>query len=258
MTDSTVVRRQYRGTETMRSSNGSYDAGPTLSGRSHTAATGIDAIYRAGMGGIACWVRNHHGQMRDLPMNRWIGGHKSTADDHRADEEILAHCDSRLTLDLGCGPGRFAASLHQRGTPVLGVDESIAAVEITRARGGTAVRRGLFTPLPAEGRWDRVLLADGNIGIGGDPVRTLTRVAQLLAPGGVVIAEIDRHGTAVCREMLRWETDQYVSQWFAWARVGARVIDDVAGAAGLAVTTIAEIHDRVIAVLAAPECAIGR
>jgi hypothetical protein len=129
---------------------------------------------------------------------------------------------------------------------------------MTRARGGTAIRRGLFTPLPAEGRWDRVLLADGNIGIGGDPVRTLTRSAQLLGPGGVVIAEIDRHGTAVRHEMLRWETDQHVSQWFAWARVGARVIDDVARAAGLAVTTITEIHDRVLAVLAAPEGAIGR
>ena len=32
------------------------------------------------------------------------------------------------------------------------------------------LRRDLFAPLPGEGRWHHVLLADGNIGIGGDPV----------------------------------------------------------------------------------------
>jgi hypothetical protein len=50
--------------------------------------------------------------------------------------------------------------------------------------------------LSAEGSWERVLLADSNIGIGGDPVRALRRVADL-APGGIVVAEIDPPSAAV-------------------------------------------------------------
>jgi hypothetical protein len=126
----------------------------------------------------------------------------------------------------------------------LGVDNSAVAVELTRRRGGTAIQRDLFAPLPAEGSWERVLLADGNIGIGGDPVRTLRRVADLLAPGGIVVAEIDPPSAAVGQEMLRWET------CFPWSRVNAAALGDIAGSAGFLLSNVVDIHARVIAVLA--------
>jgi SAM-dependent methyltransferase len=214
-----------------------------------TDTTAVDLIYRAAERGAACWARNHRGHLRALPMTRWIGGPNTTPHDRLADEHVLAHCSGRPTLDLGCGPGRFTASLQHRGSPALGVDTSRAAVELTRMRGGTAIRGDLFARLPAEGCWDRILLTDGNIGIGGDPVRTLQRGADLLAPGGVVIAEVDPPGTALCRELQRWETEHQVGQWFPWSRVGATALGEIAGAAGFLVTNVAEIHARVIAVL---------
>ena len=172
-----------------------------------TAAVGsADLIYRSAAAGSSCWARNHHGHRRELPMARWMGGPDTTPQDRLADEHVLGHCSSRLTLDLGCGPGRLTASLQQRGSPALGVDSSAAAVEMTRRRGGTAIRRDLFAPLPAEGSWERILLIDGNIGIGGNPVRTLRRAADLLAHGGIVILEIDSPATVCCYELLRWET----------------------------------------------------
>jgi SAM-dependent methyltransferase len=210
----------------------------------------VDLIYRAAVRGAACWARNHRGQVRELPMARWIGGPDTTPHDRLADELVLARCSARPTLDLGCGPGRFTASLQQRGSAALGVDISGAAVELTRMRGGTAIRGDVFEPLPAEGCWDRVLLTDGNIGIGGDPVRTLQRSADLLAPDGVVVVEIDPASTALCHELLRWETDHHVGQWFPWSRVGAAALGDIAAAAGFLVTNVVEIHARVIAVLA--------
>ena len=76
-----------------------------------------------------------------------------------------------------------------------GVDSSATAVEMTRQRGGTAIHRDVFAPLPAEGSWAQVLLTDGNIGIGGDPVQTLRRAAALLAHGGIVVVEIDSPAT---------------------------------------------------------------
>ena len=111
------------------------------------------------------------------------------------------------------------------------------------------MRRDLFGPLPAEGCWDHVLLADGNIGIGGDPVRTLSRAAELLAPGGAIIVELDRPTVAISREMLRWETEHAVGQWFPWARVGAPALGALANAAGLRVTKTIDMDPRVIVVL---------
>jgi SAM-dependent methyltransferase len=210
-----------------------------------------DLVYHAAMRGATCWARNHLGQVRALPINRWMGGPASAPHDRVADEHVLAHCNGRLTLDLGCGPGRFTASLQRRGSAALGVDTSIAAVELTRMRGGAAIHGDLFAPLPAEGSWDQILLTDGNIGIGGDPVRTLRRAATLLTSGGVVIAEIDpAHSTALRHEMLRWETEHHVGQWFPWSRVGAEALADIATTAGFLVTSVAEVHSRVIAVLA--------
>ena len=211
----------------------------------------VDVIYRAAAGGALCWARNHRGHVRELPMTRWIGGLDTAPHDRLADEHVLTHCSGRPTLDLGCGPGRFTAALHTRGSAALGVDTSAAAVELTRRRGGTAIRRDLFASLPAEGSWEQVLLADGNIGIGGDPVRTLRRVTDLLAPGGIVIVEIDPPSTAVGQEILRWETHHHVGHWFPWSRVDAATLGDIACSAGFLVTNVVDIHTRVIAVLTA-------
>jgi SAM-dependent methyltransferase len=215
------------------------------------AVRSADLIYRSAAAGRSCWARNHHGHRRELPMARWMGGPQTTPQDRLADEHVLGHCSSRPTLDLGCGPGRFTASLQQRGFPALGVDSSTIAVEMTRQRGGTAIRRDLFAPLPAAGSWAQILLTDGNIGIGGNPVRTLRRAAELLAHGGIVIVETDSPATVLCYELLRWETEQHLGHWFPWSRVGPGSLGDIAHAAGFLVTHVADIHDRVIAVLTA-------
>lgn len=117
------------------------------------------------------------------------------------------------------------------------------------------MRANLFTPLPAEGSWDQVLLADGNIGIGGDPVRMLRRAAGLLAPGGLLIAELESSAAGVQHETLRWETNEHVGPWFPWSRVGVDAVGDLAQAAGLVASTIIEIYSRAIAVLTVPSTA---
>jgi SAM-dependent methyltransferase len=215
------------------------------------ALRSADVIYQSAASGSACWSRNHLGDRRELPMARWMGGLETSPQDRLADELVLRLCSSRPTLDLGCGPGRFAASLQQRGLPALGVDGSAAAVELTRRRGGIAIHRDVFAPLPAEGNWEQVLLTDGNIGIGGNPAQTLRRAADLLANGGIVVVEIDSPATVSCYEWLRWETEQYLGQWFPWSRIGSEALGDIARAAGFCVTHVVQIHNRVIAVLTA-------
>jgi len=116
-------------------------------------------------------------------------------DDLPGDRTLLARC-AGPTLDVGCGPGRLVGALAGRGCPALGIDVSATAVRLTRRRGAAALRRDVFEPLPGTGRWQHVLLADGNIGIGGDPARLLRRCRGLLAPGGRVHVEAAAPGTA--------------------------------------------------------------
>jgi SAM-dependent methyltransferase len=112
------------------------------------------------------------------------------------DAALLAPCAGpQPTLDVGCGPGRLTAALALGGTPTLGIDLSPAAVRLARARGAMALCRDVFGPLPGAGRWQHLLLADGNVGIGGDPARLLARCRGLLAPGGRIHAELAPPGT---------------------------------------------------------------
>ena len=59
--------------------------------------------------------------------------------------------------------------------------------------------------MPGAGRYAGALLLDGNIGIGGDPVALLRRVARLLAPGGAVVVEVEPRLRGVRVERVRLE-----------------------------------------------------
>jgi SAM-dependent methyltransferase len=110
------------------------------------------------------------------------------------DAALLDRCTGP-TLDVGCGPGRLTGALIGGGRPALGIDISAAAVRLARRRGAIALHRDVFDPVPGTGRWRHLLLADGNIGIGGDPHRLLRRCRRLLAPGGRLHAELAPPGT---------------------------------------------------------------
>nr|WP_079085097.1 methyltransferase domain-containing protein [Streptomyces dysideae] len=138
-----------------------------------------DAL-RTGQGPL--FLRRADGWLLPLEVERWC------ADADAADLEVLRRCEGAV-LDVGCGPGRLVAALGERGRRVLGIDVSEAAVARTVRLGGQAVRRSVFDPLPGEARWGTALLIDGNLGIGGDPLALLDRMAQLLSPGGLLIAE---------------------------------------------------------------------
>ncbi|CAM5686298.1 Methyltransferase domain-containing protein OS=Streptomyces tendae OX=1932 GN=GUR47_20350 PE=4 SV=1 [Streptomyces tendae] len=108
------------------------------------------------------FLRRADGWLLPLEVERWC----ARAD--TVDLEVLDRCEGAV-LDVGCGPGRLVAELAARGRTVLGIDVSEAAVARTVRLGGQCLRRSVFEPLPGEGRWDTVLLMDGNVGIGGDP-----------------------------------------------------------------------------------------
>jgi SAM-dependent methyltransferase len=209
-------------------------------------------VYEAGLratmrGDRAGWrVRHDDGRSADLPLAAWAGPQRP------GDLGLLARCLGP-TVDLGCGPGRLTTLLTAHGVPVLGVDIAPYAVQLTRSRGGLALRRDLFEPLPGEGRWHHVLLADGNVGIGGDPRQLLRRCAELLRPGGSLLCETDQPGTALRLTRARLEPPAgSASEWFPWAHVGPEPVAAMAGAAGLTWAGEWTDHGRWFAALRRP------
>jgi SAM-dependent methyltransferase len=200
------------------------------------------SAFASALHGAPCHVHGLTRRPQPLPVDIWA------ADADPADEVLLDQCRG-TTLDVGCGPGRMSLQLARRGHPVLGIDVTDAAVEAARTRGALAMVRDVFGPLPAEGRWDTVLLADGNIGIGGDPAALLARVTDLVAPGGRVVADLGAPGTGIRRRWLRLETPAGLSAPFRWALVGADAIGHLAVSAGLALDGLHVYRGRWFAVL---------
>lgn len=207
-------------------------------------------LYERALTGERCWIRHDDGTVDVLPVQTWLGGRQASRAEAHFDATVLAMCDGP-TIDLGCGPGRLVASLAQRGIPALGVDLSATAIGLARSSGAPALRRDLFDPLPGTGRWHNVLLADGNVGLGGDPWRVLRRSAELLRHGGHCLAEFDPKAAGVKVDWIRLETRTTVGPWFRWAWVGVDVAAELAADVGLTVDGIHTIGDRVVAALAA-------
>jgi hypothetical protein len=92
--------------------------------------------------------------------------------------------------------------------------------------------RDVFGRVPGTGRWMTVLLADGNIGIGGDPAALLRRAGELLAPEGHALVELEPPGSPLRLEQVRLRAAGLASAWFPWAFVGTDHIDDIARDAG--------------------------
>jgi SAM-dependent methyltransferase len=197
-------------------------------------------------GGRHWYARYEDGPRRSLTeaLRRWCG----TAD--ATDLDLLDRAPGAV-LDLGCGPGRLVIELARQGRQAAGVDTSRVAVRLARKAGATALCRSIFATVPGEGAWDSVLLADGNIGIGGDPVALLRRCRDVIGPAGRVLVELDPPGTGMRAERVRLERGGQRGHWFAWAHVGADAIKGPAADAGLRVAETWERAGRSFAALVA-------
>lgn len=186
-------------------------------------------------GGVS--VRTSDGVIKPLAIDRYLAGADAV------DRSLLSSVEGPV-LDVGCGPGRHLSLLAKRGVFGLGVDLSPVAVKIARDRGAQAIVGSVFDELPGTGTWRTALLIDGNIGIGGSPVRLLARIVTLLAEDGELLVELDPPGTSTGAIEARLESETTISSWFPWATVAYEQVAGVAAGAGLRVEHSWELGER--------------
>lgn len=152
-------------------------------------------------------------------------------------------------LDVGCGAGRYALYLQERGLEVVGIDVSPLAVEVCRRRGMRDARVLSLEEVDASlGRFDTVLMLGHNLGLLGSArraKRTLTRMLAMVSPGGAVIGDtLDPYQTndgsllayhaqnrakgrmsGQIRMRVRYKT--YKSPWFDYLFLSPDELDDL-------------------------------
>jgi SAM-dependent methyltransferase len=108
------------------------------------------------------------------------------------EQEAMAHVRGRV-LDVGCGPGRVALCLQEKGHDVVAIDNSPLAIEVARQRG---VREAHLLPITQVdsrlGVFDTIVMMGNNFGLFGSPKRArwlLRRWRALTTPESVILAE---------------------------------------------------------------------
>ncbi len=199
--------------------------------------------FDAAFAGQSCHIIRTDGSTEALSIHVWQG------DVTPSDIALFVEPCHGATLDIGCGPGRLAGAIAARGIEVLGIDTSVEAVRLTLARGAMALRRDVFETMHIGSRWSHALLADGNIGLGGDPVRLLRRIREFLDENGTVLVELEAPGVVSRNEQLRLKVGDTISTPFTWSVLSVDHIERVASEAGFLVMGVRHHGMRVAATL---------
>jgi SAM-dependent methyltransferase len=148
-------------------------------------------------------------------------------------------------LDVGCGAGRVALALQDRGVDVVGLDWSARAVEAARICGVKDVRRGSIDDLGRTiAQFDSIVLFGNNFGLFGTPEHAhelLGEWAKKAKPGTRIYVEstsayfggapgFDRlyyrrnleHGRPPGSVRLRYRFEGFTGEWFTWLFVSPR------------------------------------
>jgi SAM-dependent methyltransferase len=109
-----------------------------------------------------------------------------------AERKAIRYARGRV-LDIGCGAGRVALHLQERGHDVVAIDLSPLAVDVSRKRGVHDVRELSITQIgPKLGEFETVVMFGNNFGLFGSPKRArwlLRRLRSVANDRARVLAE---------------------------------------------------------------------
>ena len=200
----------------------------------------VDGFVDSGMYGPAAYF---------APFRRWP----------KAERQALRLASGRV-LDVGCGAGRVALELQERGHDVVGIDLSPLAVEVCRRRGVREVRELPVTRLSRElGLFDTIVMFGNTFGLMGSRRRArwlLRRFRSLTNEGARILAEsVDPYATGNPEHLafhernrqrgrmpgqlrIRIRHAQYKTPWFDYLLVSPEEMAELAEGTGWEVTRV--------------------
>ena len=106
-------------------------------------------------------------------------------------EQKALECCSGKVLDVGCGAGSHSLYLQEKGLDVIGLDQSLGAIQVSKARG---VKQTICTEFLncRELKFDTILLLMNGIGISGkleNLPEFLNHAKRLLRPNGQILLD---------------------------------------------------------------------
>jgi SAM-dependent methyltransferase len=132
----------------------------------------------------------------DVAVEHYLAGLANWSPPERA---ALRWARGRV-LDVGCGAGRVALELQQRGCAVVGIDNSRLAIQVCRERGVKDARAMALADVDDKlGAFDTVMMYGNNFGLFGSAngtKRLLKRLHRLTLPGArLLAASVDPYQT---------------------------------------------------------------
>ncbi len=133
----------------------------------------LDRYYPARYRAYGPFVTGILGALYDLRVSRWARLKPQGAS----------------VLEVGCGPGLMLSAFCKRGWRVFGMERNEAAAEMARQTLGAGAIATSIGDLPPDARFDLIVMFQVLEHI-GEPVELLQQCVRLLAPGGLLIANV--------------------------------------------------------------------
>jgi SAM-dependent methyltransferase len=178
---------------------------------------------------------------------------------HASERKALRYVRGRV-LDVGCGVGRAALQLQERGHDVVATDISPLALEVCRRRGVRDARLLPFTRIDSSiGRFDTIVLFGNNFGLFANPRRARWMLRRLKSvtteDGRIIVGCHDPHGTedpehrsyhernrrrgrmaGQARFRVRYRT--YATPWFEFLMVSPEEMKEIVDGTGWTVRRV--------------------
>ena len=173
------------------------------------------------------------------------------------EKRVIRHAQGRV-IDIGCGAGRHAVYLQERGHDVLGIDVSPLALKVARLRGLRKTRALAVTQATRRlGIFDTILMLGNNFGLMGNRTRArwlLRRFKSITPPEGRIIASTNDLYQTDAKEHLAYQRNnrrrgrmsgqircrirhrQYATPYFDFLMVSLKEMNGIVEGTGWAIT----------------------
>lgn len=189
---------------------------------------------------------------------------------HTSERKALRYLGGRV-LDVGCGAGRVALHLQERGHEVVATDVSPLALEVCRRRGVRDTRLLPVTRIDSSlGRFDTIVLFGNNFGLLATPRRArwlLRRLRSMTTEDARILAGCHdphvtadpvhrsyhernrRRGRLAGEARFRVRYGKEATPWMDWLFISSREMEEIVAGTGWALQHVLDEEANYVGVI---------